>query len=80
MPYALQVARSVRARGIRTEVDVTGHGVGAGLRLATKKNIRLAIIVGDDEQQANVVTLRDLRTAEEQVLDIAAASLAVAKL
>jgi histidyl-tRNA synthetase len=80
VPYALQVARSVRARGVRTEVDVTGHGVGAGLRLATRKHIRLALIVGDDEQQANVITLRDLRTGEEQVLDIAAASLAVAKL
>ena len=71
--YALQVARSVRARGVRTEVDVNGHGVGAGLKLAAKNRVRLALIAGDDEQRDNVVTLRNLDTGEEQVLDIAGA-------
>ncbi len=37
LPYALQVARSTRALGVKTEVDVTEHGVGAGLKLAAKK-------------------------------------------
>ena len=71
--YALQVARCVRARGVRTEVDVNGHGVGAGLKVAAKNQVRLALIVGDDEQRDNVVTLRNLDTGEEQVLDIAGA-------
>jgi ATP phosphoribosyltransferase regulatory subunit len=70
MPYALQVAHAARTAGLRTEVDVTGHGIGAGLKLATKKQVRLAVIVGDDEQQANVVTLRDLVAGEERVLEI----------
>ncbi len=70
MPYALQVASAARMAGLRTEVDVTGHGVGAGLKLATKKQIRLALIVGDNEQNAKVVTLRDLVTGEERVLEI----------
>ncbi|WP_165423241.1 histidine--tRNA ligase [Ktedonosporobacter rubrisoli] len=66
VPYAMQVARSARNLGMRTEVDVTGHGVGAGLKLASKKQIRLALIVGEDEQQKGVVTVRDLLTGEEQ--------------
>lgn len=70
VPYALQVARATRAAGLRAEVDVTGHGIGAGLKLAAKKEIRLAFIVGDNEQQANLVTLHDLWTGEERVLDI----------
>lgn len=72
LQYALQVARSVRSAGARVEVDVTGHGVGSGLRLATKKQIRFALIVGDDEQRTNVVTLRDLVTGEEQTLPVEA--------
>jgi len=64
------VASAARMAGLRTEVDVTGHGVGAGLKLATKKQIRLALIVGDNEQNAKVVTLRDLVTGEERVLEI----------
>ena len=60
----------MRESGVRTEVDVTGHGVGAGLKLALKKQIRLALIVGEDEQRTGCVTLRDLLTREEQILSI----------
>ncbi|MFL5695598.1 MAG: histidine--tRNA ligase [Ktedonobacteraceae bacterium] len=70
MPYALQVARSARTQGIRAEVDVTGHGVGAGLKLATKKQIPLALIVGEDERRANIVTVRNLERGEERILSI----------
>jgi histidyl-tRNA synthetase len=66
----LQVAGSVRKAGVRVEVDVTGHGVSAGLRQAEKKHIQFALLVGDNEQQANVVTVRDLTTRQERVLDI----------
>ena len=54
------------------EVDVTGHGVGAGLKLATKKQIRLALIVGGDEQKEHTVTVRNLATSEEQVVQLEA--------
>ncbi len=70
MPYALRVARAAREAGLRVEVDVTEHGVGAGLKLAAKKEIHWALIVGEDEQQTNRVTLHDLVTGEELVLDI----------
>ena len=66
MQYALYVAQTARSYGIRTEVDVTGHGVAAGLRLATKKQIQFALIVGEDEQRRGLVTVRDLMTGEEQ--------------
>jgi histidyl-tRNA synthetase len=66
LAYALQVARIARSNGLRTEVDVTRHGVGAGLKFAGKKQIRLAFIVGEDEQQQNTVTVHDLLTGEEQ--------------
>ncbi|TMB83664.1 MAG: hypothetical protein E6J44_08970, partial [Chloroflexi bacterium] len=70
MPYALQVARSARTQGMRAEVDVTGHGVGAGLKLATKKQIPLALIVGEDERRANIVTVRNMERGEERILSI----------
>ncbi|HEY7415530.1 MAG TPA: ATP phosphoribosyltransferase regulatory subunit, partial [Ktedonobacteraceae bacterium] len=67
MPYAFQVARSARASGMCVEVDVTTHGVGAGLRQAARRQIPLALIVGEDEQRQGVVTVRNLITGEEQV-------------
>src|SRR6266566_6166023 len=70
LAYAFQVARIARMRGMRVEVDVTGHGVGTGLKLATKKETPWALIVGEDEQQTNRVTLHHLVTGKELVLDI----------
>jgi len=65
VPYALHVARAARSQGLRTEVDVTGHGVGAGLKLAAKKQMLLAIIVGDSEQRTGGVTIKNLKTGQE---------------
>jgi histidyl-tRNA synthetase len=70
MPYALRVARVAREAGLQIEVDVTEHGVSAGLKLASKKEIRWALIVGEHEQQTNCVTLHDLLNGEEFILDI----------
>ncbi len=70
MSYALQVGRAARVQGLQTEVDVTGHGVGAGLKLAAKRHIRLAFIVGENEQQEGTVTVRNLETGEEHVSPI----------
>ena len=70
MPYALRVAQHAREGGLRVEVDVNEHSVGAGLKLATKKETPWALIVGEDEQQTNRVTLHHLVTGKELVLDI----------
>jgi histidyl-tRNA synthetase len=65
VPYALQVARTARLGGMRIEVDVTGHGVGAGLKLAIKKQVLMAMIVGETEQRTGGVTIRNLQSGEE---------------
>src|SRR6266496_1715188 len=43
MPYALRVAQHAREGGLRVEVDVNEHSVGAGLKLATKKETPWAL-------------------------------------
>ncbi len=70
MAYALQVARAMRASGMSVELDVTGHGVGSGLKLASKRNIPLALIVGENERERSEVTVRDLSTGVERTISI----------
>lgn len=70
MAYALRVARAARAGGMTTELDVSGHGVGAGLKLAARRQARLALIVGEDERRAGLVTVRDLEARDEQRLPV----------
>jgi len=72
MPYALRVARIMRSSGMCVELDVTGHGVGSGLKLASKKNIPLAVIVGENERERSEVTVRNLTTGEERTVSIEA--------
>ena len=71
MPYAQHVAHVARSSGLRVELDVTGHGLGSGLKLASKKAIPLAYIVGEDERQKKTVTVHDLTTGAEQIVPIA---------
>ena len=66
----MQIARKARALGVSTEVDVADHGLSAGLRLATRRQIRLALIVGENERRDGTVTVRDLQSGEEQVTNV----------
>ncbi|GAC1642597.1 MAG: ATP phosphoribosyltransferase regulatory subunit [Ktedonobacteraceae bacterium] len=70
MQYALQVARIARSSGMHVELDVTGHGISSGLKQASKKQVPLAFIVGENERRLNVVTVRNLTTGEEQRVGI----------
>ena len=69
MPYALQIAQAARLHGARAEVDITGHGLSVGLKLAVKKHISFALIVGENEARAQCVTLRNLDSGEEHSYD-----------
>jgi len=66
--YAQQVARKARTMHVSAEVDVTGRGVSAGLRLAAKRQMALALIVGENERRARAITVRDLKTGKEDVI------------
>lgn len=65
LPDAMRVARDLRAQGQQAELDVTGHGVGFGLKQAARQGIGLAAIMGEDERRAGTITLHDLTSGEE---------------
>src|SRR5579875_821997 len=71
LPYALQVVRELRAGGQMAELDVSGHGVGTGLKLAARKGMRWAAIVGEDEERAGSITWHDLQRGEERRVPLA---------
>jgi histidyl-tRNA synthetase len=69
MPYALQVARAARMHGAHVELDISRHGLSAALKLAVKKSISFALIVGESEAREQHVTLRNLNSGAEQSYD-----------
>jgi histidyl-tRNA synthetase len=69
---ALEVAKELRNVGIRTEMDLMERGLGAQLAHAAK-TANFAIVIGQREAESGQVTLKNLTTAEQKTVDLAAA-------
>ena len=69
---ALDVARAFREAGIRTEMDLMERNLGAQLAHASK-SADFAVVIGQREAESGNVTLKNLHTAEQKTLDLAAA-------
>jgi histidyl-tRNA synthetase (EC 6.1.1.21) len=71
-PYALRVARRLRARGYTVVLDVRGRSMKDNLRDATRRHFTAAVIVGADERAGEYIVWRDLATRTEQRIPFAA--------
>ena len=69
---AIEVAKALRTAGIRTEMDLMERGLGAQLAHAAK-TANFAIVIGQREAESGQVTLKNLTTAEQKTVDLAAA-------
>lgn len=71
-PQSIAVTTTLRAAGINAEMWYETDGLGKQLKYAAAKGIPFAVIIGPDEAAANVATLRDLTTGEQQQLGASA--------
>ncbi|MES1165962.1 MAG: histidine--tRNA ligase [Verrucomicrobiota bacterium] len=60
LAYCLPLAQSLRAAGIRCEVEHRGGSMKSQMKRADKLRSRVAIIVGSNEIASRTVTLKDL--------------------
>jgi histidyl-tRNA synthetase len=67
--YALPVANKLRSR-LKTDIDVMGRTVRAQLAYANSAGFDYAVIIGKNEMQTSKLTLRNLRTGEQELLDV----------
>ena len=63
--YYLEIARSLRAEGIATEVYLQKKRLGDQFSYAAKLGIPFVVIAGEAEIESGVVTLRDMRTGTQ---------------
>ena len=68
---SIELAQQLREKGIITEVDLLRRGVGKSLKHANSKNSEKAIIIGQKELEKDSVTLRDMKTGDQQLVKIA---------
>jgi histidyl-tRNA synthetase len=67
MPYALDLAQSLRERGIRVVVDLSGKKVGDQIANTDKRGIPRVVCIGDEETKTGKLRVKTLATGEEVV-------------
>ena len=62
------LAHEMRSRGVMVELDYAGRSAKGQMKQAGRTGARFAVIIGEAEMAAGVVTLRDLAWGEEKQL------------
>ena len=70
LPLILEVAHSLRDRGIAVEFGLRHTGVRKQLELAAARGAARAVIIGPDERAQGTAVVRDLRTSTEAKVPI----------
>ena len=68
---ALSVAGGLRRAGIAVDLDPAGKGPGAGLKAASKRGCRTAILLGQKERESGIVVVKDLVERSQREVAIA---------
>ena len=77
LDWAVQTATVLRNAGIRSQIYMEQKKAKAKFAYADKLRIPFAVVVGEDERDAGAVSLKDLRTGEQQTLSPAQAAEAI---
>jgi histidyl-tRNA synthetase len=68
--YGLSVANQLRQSGIATEVYPDVTKVKKQLEYANKKMIPFVIVIGSDEMKDGLLTIKNMKTGEQEKLDV----------
>ena len=66
----LKLADSLRSKGSRVLTDVMGRGLKAQLKYADRSGAGYTVVIGDDELDRGVVTLRDMKNSTQKEIRI----------
>jgi histidyl-tRNA synthetase len=67
---AFNMLKQFRNLGLKTEIDFIGRSLKAQMKQANRLNARHSIILGDEEVARGTVVLRDMRTSEQNEVNI----------
>lgn len=68
--YADEVANRLRAAGVSTETDLNERNLRKQMDYANSLSIPYLIVVGEKEQKAKMVTLKDMKTGKEECVPV----------
>lgn len=62
--YAKEIQKSLRAKGLRVDIDFRSESLGSKIKLARNERIPYMLIVGDKEVDENSISVRSRREGE----------------
>lgn len=65
-----RIVGSLRARGIKSEMDLTGRSFKGQMRKADREKKEFVILFGEDEAKSGKLLLKDMGTGEQQALKL----------
>jgi histidyl-tRNA synthetase len=69
-PTAREFTMQLRNRGLTTEIDLLGRGVGDQFSYADATNATWVVVVGERDLDEGVVTVRNMHTGEEELVEV----------
>ena len=64
--YAYKLCMDLRLNGFIVDIDYDSRNIKSNFKTATKKNAKYVIIVGEEEQKTNILTVKNNDTQEEK--------------
>jgi histidyl-tRNA synthetase len=70
IPFAMDTAQTLREKGTRVAVDLSGKKLGDQISNADKRGIPKVIVIGDEEVKTGKLKVKDLKSGEESELSM----------
>lgn len=67
--YTLGLAHNLRVNGIAVAIDTLNRNLKGQMKYANKLAARYSVVVGDDEMEKGVVTLKDMKSGEQKEIN-----------
>ncbi len=67
---AINIVQTLRDQGFTVDLDLLRRGLGKSLKYASSLNAKKAIIIGPKEIEKESVTIRDMNTGEQKLIEI----------
>ena len=64
--FGVKLLSDLRKAGIASEMDYAGKSLKAQMKSANREQVRLTVIIGEDELARGVIKVRDMETSQEQ--------------
>ena len=70
IPRILEISYLLRRKGISTEIGLEGRSLRSQMGIANKLGAKYVIIIGEEEIEKGIVTLRDMSDGQQEIIDV----------